>query len=135
MLRTRNTQAPLMSPMLAEDKLSEDDELFASVGINVGLDAVGIDVGLGTNADVGIGTGTGTGVVVRNLVGAGEGLRVKTCCVTDATVRPEMPSALPAAASKAFPVRVDWISLEYASDDTKPVVESETTTEKDTVQV
>ena len=122
-----------MSPILAEDKLSEDDELFASVGINVGLDAVGIDVGLGTNADVGI--GTGTGVVVRNLVGAGEGLRVKTCCVTDATVRPEMPSALLAAASKAFPVRVDWISLEYASDDTKPVVESETTTEKDTVHV
>ena len=80
MLRTRNTQAPLMSPILAEDKLSEDDALFASVGINVGLDAVGIDVGLGTNADVGI--GTGTGVVVRNLVGAGEGLRVKTCCVT-----------------------------------------------------
>ena len=87
-----------MSPTLAEEKVLED-ETGSSVG-----NAVGINVGLTVGPDVGMGVGTG---VVGSFVGAGEGLRVRTCCVTEATLRPDMPSALPAAASKAFPPSVD----------------------------
>ena len=87
-----------MSPTLAEEKVLED-ETGSSVG-----NAVGINVGLKAGPDVGTGIGTG---VVGSLVGENEGLRVRTCCVTEATFRPEMPSALLAAASKALSPSVD----------------------------
>ena len=96
MPRTRNTQAPLMSPTLAEDKVAED-EIGSSVG-----NTVGINVGLTVGPDVGMGVGTG---VVGSFVGEGEGLRVRTCCVTEATERSLTPSASLAAASKELPVK------------------------------
>ena len=126
MPRTKNTQAPLMSPTLAEDKVAED-EIGSSVG-----NAVGINVGLKAGPDVGTGIGTG---VVGSLVGENEGLRVRTCCVTEATERSLTPSASLAAASKELPVRDEWTSLEYSSDDAKLVVESGAATDIATVQV
>ena len=73
---------------------------------------VGIDVGvMGT-----VGEGTGSRIV-GDPVGAGEGFLVRTSFVTDATVRPEMPSAVLAAASNALELRDDSTSLEYATDE------------------
>ena len=84
-----------MSPTLAEDKVLED-ETGSSVGNAVG------NVGLKVGPDVGTGIGTG---VVGSLVGENEGLRVRTCCVTEATERSLTPSASLAAASKELPVK------------------------------
>ena len=139
------TPAQLTSAMVVDDIIAAFDCVaFSTVGKMVGIEE-GAPTG-GTGADVGADTGRGVvgafvgrregcAVVVGGFVGAGEGFRVSTSFVTEATVRPGTPSEALAAASKALPVSDDSTSLEYASDETKLVTESETTTENDTDHV
>ena len=95
---------------------------------------VGVDVegGPGTGLERAVGAKVRTGPV-GELVGAGEGPRVRTSLVIDATTSSEMPSASLAAASKAVAVSDDSMSPENDSDEVKVVSDSDTTTVKDTL--
>ena len=89
----------------------------ATVGRAVGMDEgrTGGDVEAVTGGRVVgafVGLSEGCDEAVGVFVGAGEGFRVSTSFVTDATVSPDTPSEALAAASKELPLSDDSMSLE-----------------------
>ena len=118
MPRTSRKLAQPTSVMLVNDSaIVVDFGAAAAVGRAVGIDEgrTGGDVDAGTGRGVmgaSVGLSEGCTEVVGIFVGAGEGFRVSTSFVTDATVRPATPSEALAAASKELPVSDDSMSLE-----------------------